>query len=117
MNKKLRCPKCNDIKKPTNIYCKPCMTKYRREYDKHKSELKSLIDNNDIDIIKFIDKIERRDGICSLEEIFVDMITYYQILDIRKNIDDLLVGFQLEYKLSHLKKRYKQIKLLSKEVI
>jgi hypothetical protein len=64
-------------------------------------------------LIEFVNRVERRNGIASMEDIFVDMITLFNYYGCNQDIDILPTGIQLqmmwEY-LSDYKKKIEKIK-------
>lgn len=60
-------------------------------------------------LIEFIDRIERRSGIASMEDIFVTMITLYNFYGSNKSLDHLQTNLQLEMMWELLKDKKKRI--------
>lgn len=85
-----------------SVYCNECFRNYT-----HKKKYSE--DNREIDfytnkLIKFVDKIERRNGICSLEDIFVEMIDLFNYFYLNSSLDTRLsAGKQLTFMWEYIK--------------
>jgi len=56
-------------------------------------------------LYKFVTKIERRNGLASMEDIFIDLIDLYTYYGSQKNIDEYPVNKQLEIMWTFIKKK------------
>ena len=122
--------KCGVIKDSyKSSYCKDCQKVYqnnwrsgkpvkeqkveRLQLEKIKNEKsnstwresRSHTINMENKLIKFINRIDRRNGICSLEDIFVDMIDLYNFFGNNSMIDTLPTQIQLSLMWDFLKKK------------
>ena len=97
------CPKCGNKKNLKSSYCIPCMN------DKHRGRIgiaassedvylktDTVTDNNSsertpnqykLDLINFVNKIEKRGGLASIYEIYVELITLYNHFGRQSSID------------------------------
>jgi hypothetical protein len=95
--------------------CKGCDKEYHRNRKENQHNfnvyIKDLVvkgkrDNSILDkvpgktyypklLVEFVDKIERRNGIASLEDIFCDLITLFNYYGCNQDIDTLPTGMQL----------------------
>lgn len=71
--KRINCKSCNEpIEPELRVYCRACKKKVNRF---------ALIRNIDVvdyqPVIEFVDRINARGGLCSLHELFVEMITLH----------------------------------------
>lgn len=67
--------KCGSLKEtPNRPYCKKCCSEYYKGSKKIKEVLPESLD---VEVLEFIEHIESRRGMASLNEIFVDLIDYY----------------------------------------
>ena len=65
-------------------------------------------------LIEFINRIERRNGISSMEDIFVTMITLYNFYGCNKSLDHLKTDLQLQMMWELLKEKKRKIELKQK---
>lgn len=94
--------KCGKVKERyKNSYCLSCSNEYSK---------KQLNKNNEKFLIEFVDRIERRGGIASMEDIFVSMITLYNYWGYNKKINALPTKIQLSIMWEFLKEKRKKIK-------
>jgi len=100
---KCGCEKTNALSTP---YCKPC----NREYSKNLREynLENISKYDEKSIIKFIERIERRNGYVSIYELLVELITLFNTLGKGSEIYN-------EYEPNiQLQKMYKELKKVVK---
>lgn len=64
-------------------------------------------------LIEFVDRIERRDGIASMHDIFVIMITLFNHYGHNKDIDNQPVNIQLSIMWEYLKEKRKKVTFLT----
>lgn len=60
-------------------------------------------------LFDFVNKVERRNGLVSFEEMFVDMITLFNYYGCNQDIDTLPANLQLSLMWEYLKKRKEKI--------
>jgi hypothetical protein len=68
-------------------------------------------------LIEFVNKIERRNGLASIEDIFVDMITLFNYYGCNQDIDILPTEIQLQMMWEYLSDYKKKIEKNSKKSI
>lgn len=86
--------KCGNPKKLTNSYCTECNRKWGKDIRRKQKEIKLRRQ----ELITFVEKINSRGGYASTEEIFVEMISFWNdYCPIRqKDIHSFNVKYQLE---------------------
>ena len=106
--------------------CNVCNKEYyknkRRDKDGYKVKIKDLVRNGEKDmtimakkfywrdkLFNFVNRIERRNGIASLEDIFVDMITLFNYYGCNQDIDILPTDLQLRMMWEYLRDKKKKI--------
>lgn len=95
------CLKCGVDKNPNQSgWCRECSNAAARR----KTQLKNEIKVSRKDIIKFVEKIERRNGLASIKDIYVDLITLHSHLRKGRELDHLEPAEQLQIMYSDLKK-------------
>jgi hypothetical protein len=105
--------KCGKEKETKNRpYCKECCKEFYRKSKEYKLEKSKNLESNTDEILEFINLIESRGGYISINEIFVNLITYYnQIENNSEQIDCLSVKDQILIMWNELRKwRKTQIK-------
>jgi hypothetical protein len=121
----LQC-KCGADKNPTSAYCKACQrevnksqikaAKLKKEYIEVEKMSKSMCTLIQYDnrgavkvakskLIEFVDRIEKRNGWASMEEIFVEMITLFNFFGKECYLDTLSTGKQISSMWSFLKEK------------
>lgn len=132
------CNKCRETKPSyKSSYCPKCQKERSlREKKTSKDLLESLErttnsrkETNDVtmfdDIVRkktfydkmlvdFINRIERRNGIASMEDIFVTMITLYNFYGSNKSLDHLKTDLQLQMMYELLKEKKKKVEKMRK---
>lgn len=115
--------KCGEEKeKPSSPFCRPCNRKYLSERKSIKINDKLFNSNFCIEedklkpsefriiLINFVNKIERRGGLASLQDVYVDLITLYNYFGINdKSINILEPAEQLSAMWQFIKERKKEI--------
>ena len=101
-----KCNKCGIEKENIKLsYCRGCCARRRvklcRVLEKGKFEDNGM----KLEMIKWVNKIERRGGLASIEDIFVNLITYYNEFCSRKGIDDFSVKDQIEHMWKSIRKK------------
>lgn len=114
-------------------YCSECNKKYQKIWrgtDKKRDEKVSNLDlgvkiktkklenrelkeRMEMEVVKFVNRINRRGGICSLEDIFVDMIEYYQFFGNNNMLDAKPVNVQLKLMWKFLQNKKKEIEKMT----
>ena len=110
--------KCGSVKESYKMpMCKSCDKEYSKKRAKSKikyeASIKDLVvrrsDKSEGKInykqflISFVNKIERRNGLASLEDIFVDMITLFNYYGCNQDIDVLPTDIQLKLMWDYLR--------------
>lgn len=126
--------KCGEVKEYyKSSYCKDCQNQYQKRWRKSKpiketkverlelekvsrvitnstwSETRRLTIEMENSLIKFVNKIDRRRGVCSLQDIFVEMIDLYNFFGNNSMIDTLPTQIQLSLMWDFLKNKKKKI--------
>ena len=98
--------KCGKPKETKNRpYCKECCKEFYRRTKEYKIEKTKCLENNTNEILSFIKLIESRGGYITINEIFVNLITYYnQIENNSEQIDSLSVKDQILIMWNELKR-------------
>jgi hypothetical protein len=98
--------KCGKPKETKNRpYCRECCKEFYRKSKEYKLEKSKSLENNTEEILTFIKLIESRGGFISINEIFVNLITYYnQIENNSEQIDSLSVKDQILIMWNELRK-------------
>ena len=109
---KFICPKCLNEKDPKKSYCPQCYRLYYKENRNIRTgQLHDPEDGTISRLVEFVDRIEGRGGMASLDELMVEMIGLFNDLCVGKGLDILPVRLQLIQMWSSLKKiRNKKIK-------
>lgn len=120
--------KCGFVKESYKMsMCREC----NREYLNHRNRSKKLYDIEIKDLVRkgkdgdrtlirkknfwsnklidFVNKIEKRNGLASIEEIFVDMITLFNYYGCNQDIDILPTDLQLSMMWEYLRDKKKNI--------
>ena len=93
-------------------YCNSCYHKRQQlVVNKRIKNVDEAIDT----MIEFVDRIERRNGMASMEEVFVELIGHYNTFGNEYKYDKLSTNLQLEAMYDHLKKQ--RNKLLKRKLI
>lgn len=119
-------------KKPMCNFCSKEYQKFRNEQrNKYNVKIKDLVvkgkgGDKTLDrkknfwsnkLIEFVNRIERRNGLASMEDIFVDMITLFNYYGCNQDIDILPTGIQLQMMWEFLRDYKKKIEKNSKKSI
>ena len=94
------CPKCGaDDKRLRTPYCKNCSKEYDKAHRDYKSETKSKEE-----LIEFVDRVNNRNGMVSMNEMFVELITlFHYYYDSRGVLDQLTPSQQIEMMWKYIK--------------
>lgn len=87
------CPKCgSDDKRLKTPYCKKCSRDYGSNHRDYSSEYRSKKQ-----LIEFVDRINRRRGMASMQEVYVEMVTlFHYFYQSRGILDQFNPTVQLE---------------------
>ena len=107
-----KCNKCGIQKKNIKLtYCRGCCARRRVKSRRVLEEGKFEDNGMKLEMIQWVNKIERRGGLASIEDIFVNLITYYNEFCSRKGIDDFSVKNQIEHMWKSIRNKAKQFEL------
>jgi len=121
------CPKCGIEKKPKSPYCASCQLINQKNKvgfndsdnsDKISKKGSTLLKPNGVtvddiiltklDLVNWVNKINRRNGIASMEDVFVHMITFYNYFGREGVFDILPTNEQLKLMWEFLQKKAKE---------
>ena len=100
-----KCCKCGSSKKSSRSpYCPPCFKVKHLE----SKVIKNLRIKNRSLLVKFVDRIENRNGLASINEMFVELIGFHRLYGKDSDINNLPVNEQIYEMYQHLKKLVKK---------